>query len=104
MISHPVVNEMKGVVKMFQSIKGGNTTTNQLSVELRMPLGFQGKTVPMNIVVMELMWQQYGLDLLHPVVSRWLEQNAPEIKSLISSDHKNAGFPVGPEGTIEMQL
>jgi hypothetical protein len=104
MREHPAINEMREVIKMFQSIKGENRIANQLSVKLRMPLGFQGKTVPMNVVVMELMWQQYGLDLLHPQVSRWMEQNAPEVKSLLSSDRNGAGFPVGPKGTIEMQV
>jgi hypothetical protein len=89
---------------MLQSIKGGNTAANQMSVKLRMPLGYQGKTVPINIVVMELMWQQYGLDLMHPEVNRWLEQNAPEVKALVAKKHNDAGFTVGPKGTIEMQL
>lgn len=106
------INKMKGMTTMFQSVnsferqqqESKGTVANQLSVKLRMPLGFQGKTVPMNIVVMELLWQQYGLDLLHPEVSRWLEQNAPEVKSLVASDRHNAMFTVGSKGTIEMQI
>jgi hypothetical protein len=104
MREHPTANEMKGVIKMFQSIKGGNTKANEMSVKLRMPLGFQGKTVPMNVVVMELLWQQYGLDMLHPEVSRWMDQHAPEVKSLVASHHNNAGFTVSPKGTVEMQV
>ncbi|HKX29198.1 MAG TPA: hypothetical protein VJ302_15995 [Blastocatellia bacterium] len=96
---------------MFQNVNRFNahqsvnaeTVANQMPVKLRMPLGFRGRTVPMNIVVMELLWQQYGLDLLHSEVSNWLERNAPEVKALVAGDHQSH-FTVGSKGTIEMQV
>ena len=107
----PIINKMKEMVKMFQSFnnskhnqEGTSTLANQLSVKLRMPLGYQGKNVPASVVMMELLWQQYGLDLLHPEVSRWLEQHAPEVKALVAGDGRHTSFTVGPKSTIEMHL
>jgi hypothetical protein len=86
-----------------------NPVANQFSVELIMPPCYQGKAVPPSIVMMELLWQQYGLDMLHPEVSRWLERNAPDVKyaaarNQFASGNDSAQFTVGPEGTVEMQL
>jgi hypothetical protein len=86
-----------------------NPVNNEMSVKLRMPAGYQGKEVPKSVVVMELLWQQYGLDLIHPEVSRWLEKNAPDVKSIdsknqsASADERN-NFRVGTNGTIELRL
>jgi hypothetical protein len=86
-----------------------NPVSNELSVELRMPAVYQGKSVPPSVVVMELLWQQYGLDLLHPKVSRWLERNAPDVKyaaarNQFASENDSTSFTVGPQGTIQLQL
>ncbi|HKX32466.1 MAG TPA: hypothetical protein VJ302_32570 [Blastocatellia bacterium] len=85
--------------------------TEERSVELRLPLGFQGETVPACIVVMELLWQCYGLDLLHPTVARWLEQNAPDLKSSVTdggfvtgADRDGRGFKVESNGTLQVFL
>jgi hypothetical protein len=87
------------MMKMFQS----NNNLNQLSVNLRMPAFYRGKAVPTSIVVMELLWQQYGLDLLHPEVSRWLEQNAPDVRSAAANGQFAHG-EVGPQGNVELLL
>jgi hypothetical protein len=86
-----------------------NPVANQLSVELIMPAIYQGKAVPPSIIMMELLWQQYGLDMLHPEVSRWLERNAPDVKyaaarNQFASGNERAQFTVGPQGTVELQL
>jgi hypothetical protein len=82
---------------------------NELSVELIIPAGYHGKAIPPSVVLMELLWQQYGLDMLHPEVSRWLEQNAPDVKyaaatNQLASGNDSAQFTVGPQGTVELQL
>jgi hypothetical protein len=83
-----------------------NPVVNELSVKLRMPAGYQGKAVPTSIVVMELLWQQYGLDMIHPQVSRWLEQNAPDVKYMAAKSQFARGndVNVGPTGIIELLL
>jgi hypothetical protein len=86
-----------------------NPVPNELSVELIIPPIYQGKAVPPSVVVMELLWQQYGLDLLHPKVSRWLERNAPDVKYAIvrnqfASGNDNTRFIVGPQGTVKLQI
>jgi hypothetical protein len=86
-----------------------NPVANELSVELIMPACYQGKAVPPSIVMMELLWQQYGLDMLHPKVSRWLERNAPDVKyaaagNQFASGNDSAQFTVGPQGTVELQV
>jgi hypothetical protein len=80
--------------------------TNKMSVNLRMPAGYQGKVVSRSIVMMELLWQQYGLDLIHPEVSQWLERNAPDVKNLVAKSNGNNGrqFKVEANGTIELQF
>jgi hypothetical protein len=82
---------------------------HELSVELIIPACYHGKAVPSSLVLMELLWQQYGLDLLHPEVSRWLEQNAPDVKyaaarNQFASDNDSAQFVVGRQGTVELRL
>jgi hypothetical protein len=82
---------------------------NDLAVELVMPACYQGKTVPTSIVLMELLWQHYGLDLLHPKLSRWMELNAPDVKyaaarSTLKIGQDSGPFKVGPKGTIRLQL
>jgi hypothetical protein len=86
-----------------------NPVVNELSVKLRMPVGYQGKVVPTSIVVMELLWQQYGMDMIHPEVSRWLEKNAPDVKymaakSQFACSNGRAEVNVGPTGIIELHL
>ncbi|HKX29200.1 MAG TPA: hypothetical protein VJ302_16005 [Blastocatellia bacterium] len=99
---------------MFQSIKSVNHQQSEFTnpvatavpVKLRMPAGYRGQTVPASIVVLELLWQQYGLDLLHPEVSRWLELNAPDVKGAIAGDRVLGSdrFEVGSRATIELRL
>jgi hypothetical protein len=102
---------------MFQSINifghkqqaFTNPVINRLSVKLRMPAGYQDKVVSASIVVMELLWQQYGLDVIHPEVSRWLEKNAPDVKYMAANNQFASGddrskFRVGSNGTIELHL
>ncbi|HKX28353.1 MAG TPA: hypothetical protein VJ302_11695 [Blastocatellia bacterium] len=99
---------------MFQSIKSvnhrqsefTNPVATEVPVKLRMPAGYRGQTVPASIVVLELLWQQYGLDLLHPEVSRWLERNAPDVKGAIAGNRVLSGdrFEVGSRATIELRL
>jgi hypothetical protein len=95
------------MITMFQCLnifrcKQHDPVANELSIELRIPISYQDKAVPTSIIVMELLWQQYGLDVIHPKVSRWLEQNAPDIKFASSDDRTQ--FKVGPKGTIELHL
>jgi hypothetical protein len=108
-----VLNDSKGIIKMFKSFnifgrkQQGSTQTvvDEMPVRLRMPVGFQGKAVPASIVMMELLWQQYGLDLMHPEVSRWLERNAPDVKYAVAASGDEKGqVMVGSKGTIELHL
>jgi hypothetical protein len=107
----------KGIITMFQCLdifgrkqtEFKNPVANELSFELIMPAYYQGKAVPPSIVIMELLWQQYGLDMLHPKVSRWLERNAPDVKyaaarNQFASENDSTSFTVGPQGTIQLQL
>jgi hypothetical protein len=102
---------------MFQSFNTSNRkqkdftnpVINEMSVKLRMPAGYQGKAIPTSIVVMELLWQQYGLDMIHPEVSRWLEKNAPDVKYMAAKTQFVRGndrteVNVGPTGIIELHL
>jgi hypothetical protein len=81
---------------------------DRFPVMVEMPAGFEGKTVSSSTVMMALLWQQYGLDLLHPEFSRWLELNAPDVKYAVArTDLKNgerAGLRVGEDGIIKVQL
>jgi hypothetical protein len=101
---------------MFQSInifgrRQQNQTVSmidQLPVMVEMPAGYEGKTVPSNTVMTALLWQQYGLDLLHPEFSRWLEQNAPDVKYAMAQNRckngERAELRVGADGRIKVQL
>jgi hypothetical protein len=101
---------------MFQSINifgrkqqnRADSMIDQLPVMVEMPAGYEGKTVSSNTVMMALLWQQYGLDLLHPEFSRWLEQNAPDVKYAVAQnrykDGERAGLRVGTDGKIKVQL
>jgi hypothetical protein len=111
--------QLKGPITMFQNFNifgrkqqvSAQALINELPIKLRMPAGYQGKTIPTSIVMMELLWQQYGLDIVHPEVSRWLERNAPDVKyaltenlSASGEDGERTEFRVGPKGTVELQL
>src|SRR5262245_2884835 len=104
---------------MFQSLNilghqhrsSAPLAADELSVSLSFLAGSQGKMIPVSIVVLELLWQHYGLDLLHPAVNRWLEQNAPDVKYAIAAtrfangtDHTQTHFKVGPDGKIKLRL
>jgi hypothetical protein len=105
------------MITMFQSFNTfnrkqqnfTNPVVNELSVKLRMPACYQGKAVPTSIVVMELLWQQYGLDMIHPEVSLWLEKNAPDVKYMAAKSQFARGndsteINVGPTGIIDLHL
>jgi hypothetical protein len=104
------------MINMFQSIsifgrKQQNRAASmidQLPVTVEMPAGYEGKTVTSNTVMMALLWQQYGLDLLHPEFSGWLEQNAPDVKYAVAQNRckngERAGLRVGADGRINVQL
>jgi hypothetical protein len=83
----------------------------ELPVMLEMPDGCEGKMIPTSTVMMALLWQYYGLDLPHPEVSRWLEQNAPDVKyavarirSTSSGEDESAELKVGSDRTIKVYL
>jgi hypothetical protein len=81
----------------------------ELSVTLQMQGWSEGETVSTSTVVRELLRQHYGLDLRHPEVSRWLEQNAPDVKyavvedQLASGDNRNK-LRIGPNGMMTVHL
>jgi hypothetical protein len=101
---------------MFQSINifgrkqqnRAGSMIDQLPVMVEMPAGCEGKTVSSSAVMTALLWQQYGLDLLHPEFSRWLEQNAPDVKYAVAQNScqngERAGLRVGADGGIKLQL
>src|SRR5262245_54411169 len=107
------------MIKMFRSFNifgwgkqnSARSAVNEMPVKLRMPGWSRGKTVPASRVVTALLWQHYGLDLLHPEVSQWLERYAPDVKYAIAAntfadgdDHNSAEFRVGPDGTIQVYI
>ncbi len=81
---------------------------DQLWVMVEMPVRFEGRPVSSRAVMISLFWQQYGLDLLHPKFSRWLEQNAPDVKYAVAQNSVrngvNAGMRVGSDGKVKVQL
>jgi hypothetical protein len=81
---------------------------DQITVMVEMPARFEGRPVSSRAVMISLFWQQYGLDLLHPIFSRWLEQNAPDVKYAVAQNNVknsvNAGLRVGTDGKIKVQL
>jgi hypothetical protein len=112
-------NNWKGMAKTFHNFTvfgrrreaPVRSTAGELPVMLEMPGGCEGKTVPTSTVMMALLWQYYGLDLPHPEVSRWLEQNAPDVKyavarnkSTTDEEDESAELKVGSDGTIEVHL
>jgi hypothetical protein len=112
-------NNWKGMAKTFHDFAAFGSrreapacsAVGELPVILEMPDGCEGKTVPTSTVMMALLWQQYGLDLPHPEVSRWLEQNAPDVKyavarnrSTSSDEDESADLKVGSDGTIMVHL
>jgi hypothetical protein len=82
--------------------------SNQNPVAVEMPAGSEGQTVSSTSVMMALLWQHYGLDLLHPEFSRWSEQNAPDVKYAVAlNDRGNAessGLIVGADRKIKVQI
>lgn len=77
-------------------------------VAIELPAGCEGQTVPSSRVLTTLLWQQYGLDLLHPEFSRWLDQNAPDVKHAVALngrlDADCAGFKAGADRKIKVQI
>lgn len=112
-----IVKNLKGMMTMFNGINilGGRhkylapSTEDELPLTLEMPSCYDGKAVPSSTVVTALMWQQYGLDLLHPEVSRWLEIYAPDVKYALAlnardDEQNSANFRVGWDGTLKVHL
>jgi hypothetical protein len=101
---------------MFQSINtvgreqhySAASMNEQLTVMVEMPVRFEGRPVSSRAVMISLFWQQYGLDLLHPEFSRWLEQNAPDVKYAVAQNSAkngvNAGLRVGADGKVKVEL
>jgi hypothetical protein len=101
---------------MFQSINvfgrnqhySADSMSDQLTIMVKMPVNFEGRPVSSRAVMISLLWQQYGLDLLHPEFSRWLEQNAPDVKYAVAQtsvkNGVNAGLRVRADGKIKVQL
>jgi hypothetical protein len=84
-----------------------DSTLGELPFMIEMPHGSEGQTVPLGIVMMALLWQHYGLDLPHPEVSRWLEQNAPDVKyafALNSVNRRSTELKVGSDRTVRVYL
>jgi hypothetical protein len=81
---------------------------DQITVMVEMPARFEGRPVSSRAVMISLFWQQYRLDLLHPIFSRWLEQNAPDVKYAVAQNSVkngvNAGLRVGADGKVKVQL
>jgi hypothetical protein len=101
-----VVNNWKGRIKMSPGYaiyrsKRQATARYELPFMLQMSDWPKGETVSTSTVVMALLWQYYGLDLNHPEVSQWLEQNAPDVKYAVAEDQLASGddrssFRIGP--------
>jgi hypothetical protein len=101
---------------MFQSINifgrnqrySADEMIDQLTVMVELPVRFEGRPVSSRAVMISLLWQQYGLDLLHPEFSRWLEQNARDVKYAVAQNSVNngvnAGLRVGADGKIKVEL
>ncbi|MBO0797758.1 MAG: hypothetical protein J2P31_02950 [Blastocatellia bacterium] len=93
---------------MFQNIaKFGHKQNSEIlpagqTVSVEMPAGFEGRSVTSCEVMTSLLWQQYGLDLLHPEFNRWLERYAPDVK-YITAQNKNI-FTVGPDKKIKVNI
>jgi hypothetical protein len=81
---------------------------DQLTVMVEMPVRFGGRPVSSRAVMISLLWQHYGLDLLHPEFSRWLEQHAPDVKYEVAQNSVkngvNTGLLVGADGKVKVQL
>jgi hypothetical protein len=101
---------------MFQSINifgrkqpySADELIDQLTVMVELPVRLEGRPVSSRAVMISLLWQQYGLDLLHPEFSRWLEQHAPDVKYAVAQNSVNngvnAGLRAGADGKIKMEL
>jgi hypothetical protein len=81
----------------------------ELPVILQMHGWSEGDTVSTSTVVMVLLWQYYGLVLYHPEVSRWLEQNAPDVKYAVAEGQLASGdnrtrCRIGPNGMMTVYL
>lgn len=81
---------------------------DQFSVIVEMPERFEGKPVSSRAVMIALLWQEYGLDLLHPQFSRWLDRNAPDVKFEVMNNSVengvNVGLRVGASGKVKVEL
>jgi hypothetical protein len=112
-------NNWKGMAKTFHDLmvfgqrreSPARFAAGELPVILEMPDGCEGKTVPTSAVMMALLWQYYGLDLPHPEVSRWLEQNAPDVKYAVArnkstscDEDESTELKVSSDGTIQVHL
>jgi len=106
------INMFQNVTDLLQKQRGSvDSQENGLPLTLVVPGVVEGTLVPASTVVSALLWQQYGLDLLHPEVSRWLEKNAPDVKYAVARkkfargvNSNNANFRVGRNCTLKVYL
>jgi hypothetical protein len=109
----------EGKINMFQSItdfwckqrSSVELDANGMSLMLKLSGVKEGTLVPASTVVTALLWEQYGLDLLHPEVSRWLEKNAPDVKYAVArnkfangDNRHRENFRVGRNGILKVHL
>jgi hypothetical protein len=112
-----IKTDQKGLSNMFQSINtfgreqqysAASIIDQLIAVMVEMPARFEGRPVSSRAVMISLLWQQYGLDLLHPEFSRWLERNAPDVRSAVAQNSVkngvNAGLRVGADGKVKVEL
>src|SRR5215510_1649945 len=112
-----IVNNLIGMLTMSNGINilGGRhkylapSMEDELPLTLEMPSRYDGTTVLSSTVVTALLWQQFGLDLLHPEVNRWLEKYAPDVKYAVAVnscdvEQNSVNFRVGWDGTLKVHL
>src|SRR5262245_37911200 len=80
-----------------------------LPFTLEAPGRSEGESVSASALVRELLWQHYGLDMLHTKVSRWLERWGRDVKyaraeSEAASSDERVRLRVGPNGTVKVYL
>jgi hypothetical protein len=104
------------MISMFQCLnifgrkqQASKSLVNELPLTVQLPAGFEGQTVPSSTVMLAFLWQHYGLDLLHPELDRWLEENAPDVRYAVAenksaSSDKRSKLRVGANGTMRVRL
>jgi hypothetical protein len=79
--------------------------SDHVTVIVEMPVRLEGRMVSSRAMMIPLLWQEYGLDVLNPVLSRWLERKAPDIKHAVARNYsESSGLIVGPDGLLKVTL